>query len=178
MLSACEALNNSAEGDNLYSGFNTNSAQSGSYVGCNAVSLVGTHPHKYGFDDPGTYAAVVQRCEFRGCRSSGHGTALFHTGASWAFAQSFEIGSAALRGTGATPNIEGTTLYVPVDAAPVSITNFLGGVTGQDLYVVGNTNVTIVNGASIVTKSGANITFASSLPVLFKNISDNKWFQV
>lgn len=178
----CLALSNSLAGNNLYDGFNTNSGQSGNFVNCFAYVLPAdglnssAYAHRYGFNDPGSFSPVANRNEFNECRSIGHVTGVFNANST--YPQSFTVGSSLLGGTGATPNIAGTTAYKSSDSSPVTITNFLGGIPTQDLFVFGNSNVTIQNnGTTIVTSSGTNIVCSSVAPLYFK-LYNGIWYQV
>ena len=57
-----------------------------------------------------------------------------------------------------TPSVLDNSVAVCANTGATTITNFTNGIIGQDLVVLQDANTTIANGASIVTKSGANIT--------------------
>jgi hypothetical protein len=58
----------------------------------------------------------------------------------------------------ATPSVNGLTTCQCANTSATSITNFTTGFYGQQIILLQDTNTTIVNGSSIVTKSGSNIS--------------------
>jgi uncharacterized surface protein with fasciclin (FAS1) repeats len=58
-----------------------------------------------------------------------------------------------------TPSVKSLSDFVTANAGATSITTFDDGVTGQIIRVrVNDANTTFVNGATLVTGTGANIT--------------------
>lgn len=171
--SNCTALNNGQATTNTYSGFLVN-GQGDSFGNCLA-KCTGGIVHKYGFEDSANFSAVSARNIYdAACRSIAHGTA--------AYSMVEFLGSAPmepatpLRGTGATPDTTGTTFYIPTDGSPVTITNFLGGVPGKRLQVLGNAQVTIQQGTGLKTSTGANKTLVANRMYEFKYYN-SVWYE-
>jgi hypothetical protein len=62
---------------------------------------------------------------------------------------------------GLTPTINGAE-FVIGGGIVVSITNFLGGINGQDLKILGDGTTTLVHGTYIKTNTGANKLLAAN----------------
>lgn len=62
-------------------------------------------------------------------------------------------------------------------SGPVSVTNFTDGADGQDLYILGNGNLTLVHGTSIKTSTGANKVLAAN-KIYHVKLIDNVWYEV
>jgi hypothetical protein len=76
----------------------------------------------------------------------------------------------------AIPLVRNVEIYRSPSSA-VNVTNFKGGAEGQDLYILGNGNVTLVNGATIKTSTGANKVLAANKIYHLKYI-DAIWYEV
>jgi len=94
-------------------------------------------------------------------------------------------GPGAALGTGATPNVADGTAFTDANVGATTITNFAGGVNGQEFTFLQGVNTTIANNANIVTKSGANITppGAGFAALRFRKIGFNvsptpAWYQI
>lgn len=164
MFSACKAINNSQDTTNTYSGFYTpsNSNRSNTFSGCQAISTT-SKVMKYGYEDLTSGNASNTRSEYIGCMASGMGTGSF-------FMDNF-LGAGALCGNIANRPADGTTtpsienishLILASYVTPTTITDFTGGTQNQTIRLLGNTNVTIANGATIKTDSGANKTLEAN----------------
>jgi hypothetical protein len=167
MLSSCMAHRNSQDTNNTYSGFYfpVSVSQANTLVGCNSGGLSGdAKKQKYGYEDLAAYASTLSRNTYTGCVGSNNGTSIYSVASSQGSAP--QVPSHPLLGTNAdaTPSVAGTNflLLYPYTSA-TTITNFNDGVNGQDLYLLGDSSVTIANNATIVTSTGANKTLADGL---------------
>jgi hypothetical protein len=151
LYSNCLALNNSQAAANTYDGFRV-AGQGDSFSNCSADNFVSTI--RYGFNDTANFAAVSSRNKYVNCTSFGYGTAAFFTEG---FLGSSPIEPAIpLQDSTAIPDTTGTTFIVLYHGTPTTITNFTGGYSGKTIRLLGNTNVTIANNATINTNTGAN----------------------
>lgn len=76
----------------------------------------------------------------------------------------------------ATPSVRNVKVFRSPNGA-VSVTNFLDGIPGQPLYILGNGNLTLVHGTKIKTSTGANKVLAANRLYLLVLI-DNVWYEV
>ena len=80
---------------------------------------------------------------------------------------------------GATPSVYGGSMWKAANTAPTNITGFSDGVAGQRITVWATTaNTTIVNGANLRTKSGANIVMTATETREFATIDGTEWREV
>lgn len=146
-----KAGDNSWYGTGIWDNFNFNNTQQGQMTGGLAYK-VGANAARYDLQCLGSYV-VASRWLVTGFRPSYSATIaavsndiLPHDICGPAF-----IGqNTGATTTGATPNVASLGMYVPSDASPITITNFLNGIPGQDLYVRGNANVTIQHNTNII----------------------------
>lgn len=64
--------------------------------------------------------------------------------------------------SGGTPNVLNKSFLIGSNAAPIDVTDFLNGSPGQRLYILGDGQMTIVNGTFIYTNTGANKLLATN----------------
>jgi hypothetical protein len=68
-----------------------------------------------------------------------------------------------------TPNVFGLEMYIPNDTVAATITNFLNGIPGQDLYVLGNSFITIQHNTSqIICPSFVDLPMVTGVLYHFK----------
>jgi|SRR3972149_9767870 len=58
--------------------------------------------------------------------------------------------------SGETPSVLNKSFFVGANSSPINVTDFLNGAPGQRLYILGDGNMTIVNGVLVFTNTGAN----------------------
>src|SRR4051812_44349928 len=76
----------------------------------------------------------------------------------------------------ATPLVSGRLVF-KASGAVISITNFLDGVDGQSITIIGDGTTTIVNNANIITNTGANrLLTANHVYRLTYLKSTQKWY--
>jgi hypothetical protein len=174
-FSTCRAINNSRASTNTYSGFKADGVNN-MFAACASMST-GSPTHKYGFEDTVAQAGV-NRNSYVACTSSGHGTADFAT--------SGYLPSAVLRPSMAIRPADGSTSvdvtgtdFVNFQAysTNTTVTAFTGGVSGQELWIVGDANVTLENNSTIKTSSGSNRTLADNKLYCFKNWNGS-WYEM
>lgn len=164
IFTGCKALNNGQAASNTYDGFyipnDDGNYYGGKWTGCAALSN-NANVHRYGINFAGAGGGLAyQRGLVRDFRSVGHGTGAVRQGYWPADA---EAGRAVFRDTafGTTPNVADFRYFVPTNSSAVTITNFTGGLMGQELVILGNANVTVAHdGYAIITSTGANVTMA------------------
>lgn len=76
----------------------------------------------------------------------------------------------------ATPKVDNCEIWKS-PSAPLAITDFLNGADGQDLFILGNGNLTITHGTQIKTSTGANKVLAANKIYHYKRI-DHVWYEV
>lgn len=75
-----------------------------------------------------------------------------------------------------TPSVAGASVWRTQSASATSITAFLGGIPEQEIVLVAtDANTTIVNGVSIITKSGSNITLSNGGTRTFATVDGTVW---
>jgi hypothetical protein len=176
----CTSLNNGQATTNTYDGFYiaTSTAQGNRFSNCKAISNL-ARVHKYGFEDLCQYAAVGSRSTYdEGCTSDGHGTSEFYTDPSFGSGANRAPVQIQPTATGTvTIDVGGTSLAILAESGATTVTNFINGVNGQDLYARGNSNVTIKNNTTIKTSTGADKTLANDKCYHFKLIA-GVWIEV
>lgn len=154
----CTAYDNSLDTTNTYDGFYVD-ANRCAFTNCQAWSA--TNAHRYGFNDVRNETVLGWKNTYNGgCRSSGHGTAAF---ASVTAAIQTPFGIEALIADGdTTPSVDQWGTFRTNNAGATSITDFDDGFNGQRITVRCTTaNTTFVNGATLSTTTGGNITAAA-----------------
>src|SRR3989337_1980665 len=58
-----------------------------------------------------------------------------------------------------TPSVLNKSFFVGANSSPINVTDFLHSAPGQKLYILGDGNMTIVNGVLVFTNTGANKLF-------------------
>ena len=177
----CSAHRNSKETTNTYSGFYL-AANSLSNVlsGCNATSLVADgRVHKYGLEDVGGSVGSVSAHNMIGSfLSSSEGTAPIYTQPQYGASPLLPGIALNITAGVTTPNVTGTTLILLIDnSSAITITNFLGGLVGQQLRVIGNAHVTIQNNSVIKTNTNADKTLASTYKVYRFTFYSGMWIE-
>ena len=144
-----KAGDNSYYATGLWDNFNFNGTQSGQLTGGRAYK-VGAAAARYDLQCLGTFGPITSRWQVTGFRWSGGATiAAISNDAS----QPHDIrggGFIGPTGTGATPDVANLEMYIPADAGSITITDFLNGRPGQDLYVRGNAFVTVQHNTAII----------------------------
>lgn len=75
-----------------------------------------------------------------------------------------------------TPSVRDVEIFTSPSGA-TTVTNFDNGTPLQDLYILGNGNLTVSNNANIKTSTGANKVLAANKLYHFKFIN-NVWYEV
>jgi hypothetical protein len=186
MFTGCKALNNSQAESNAYDGFYIPNDDGGYYggmwTGCFASSDV-ANVHRYGINFAGAGGGLAyQRGLVRAFRSYGHATGAVRQGYWPADADG---GRAVFHSTtfSTTPDVAGFRYFVPSNSSGVTITNFANGLMGQELVILGNTNVTVAHdGYAIITTTGSNVTMAANRIYRFVKLpagtSGEAWVQM
>ncbi len=76
--------------------------------------------------------------------------------------------------SGTTPSVSNIQLGKLLNTTPTSVTNFLGGMEGQHLFLVGDGNTTFVHGTFIATTTGADKLTTANTVYLFI-LDGNVW---
>lgn len=58
--------------------------------------------------------------------------------------------------TQTTPSVRNVRVFITINTAATTITNFIGGADGQEIKILGDGFTTIANNANINTNTGAN----------------------
>lgn len=79
----------------------------------------------------------------------------------------------------ATPSVYGASTWKAANTVPTSITAFSDGLAGQRITIWATTaNTTIVNSATLRTKSGANIVMTATETREFVTYDGTEWREV
>lgn len=183
-FAGCKSLTNGSLTANTYSGFKT-TVGGNAYSGCTAHQDTGTI--KYGFED--TVNGGMRNTYDASCwASSASGGTGPGTGAGWATAEfivNTSAGSARtvpnlqIRPTGnpTTVDVNGVSFVVLTGySSATTITDFTGGVMGQEIKLLGDADVTIDDGALIKTNTGADKTLAANKIYRFTRWND-VWYE-
>ncbi|WP_168793030.1 glycosyl hydrolase family 28-related protein [Paraburkholderia aromaticivorans] len=162
IASVCSAYNNSLAGSGLYSGFYASATSSGcKFSACRSDGHDATIQQKYGYEDYVNNSTANVRNSYVDCGGFYNALGLYLT-------QGF-LGSGVIAAPLAIRPADGTT---PIDVTGTSlvvlsgyttatnVTNFTGGAEGETIRVLGDAQVTIVNGSGIITPSGANVVLS------------------
>lgn len=76
-----------------------------------------------------------------------------------------------------TPSVKNVEHWIAQNASAVTITNFMEGQEGQNLFILGDGQTTLQHGGNIVTLSGADTLLAADKMYQLKRMN-NKWFQI
>lgn len=181
-LTNCGVITGPAMGTNTYDAFHNVVGSSSSYDVLMPWenSLSGTNRWRAVVQDLATSTSNFNKWVFP---SKG---AAFRTGTTAGFGPgwfTFNEGPAVtLTVNSATPVVDGLTTALCANTIPTTITNFTNSVNGQRLLVFQDTNTTISNNSTIVTKSGSNISppVSGLVPLQFKAIftSSLVWYQI
>jgi len=173
----CDALRNGRETTNTYDGFSVTGVGN-SFVSCRAVSLsADAWKHRYGFSD--TLSSDSNKNYYDAlCRSSQHATAAWNLSTSAGACHMAMTGPAkSFTNADTTPSVEDYGTFREVNSGATSITTFDDGFQGQEITVLATTvNTTFVNGATLITSTGANVVTAVNRLYRFKFIN-TAWHQ-
>lgn len=162
-VTGCDSIGNSQVATGVHDDWIVDNGAWGMYFSNCHSRTAGSKVPRYGWNiqtnigDP-VYAGGYSLCS---CESAGTARWYFPNGqtAGVQFAP-FPITPSAT----ATPDVHETTGPVNVSGfATTTITNFIGGVSGQTINVLGGTNVTVANNANIKTSTGANKTLTNAI---------------
>jgi hypothetical protein len=172
----CTSLSNGSQ-NNTYDGFNVGSAAYGNnFIGCNAHRLDGK-TFRYCFNDAVNNGIVNYRNNWVGCRAGEYATGAYNVNG---FLGSGPVASPhPIRPASGTTDIDVTATTLVVLSAytsPTTVTNFSGGVVGQTIRVLGDSDVTIANNVNIQTNTGADKTLASNKVYTF-TFYNGKWYE-
>lgn len=167
----CLSINNSIAASNTYDGFYI--AGGGNvFTSCQAVTEVGPTFQRYGFHDTSTNNTPYTSANnvYIGVTGGSNLSGLF------SFAS--DLGGALVTAPIPIRPSPNSTSWDVTNTSYLTLTNFTlattvtaftGGVTGQDITILGSSYVTIQNNASIVTNTGANKTLINNHLYHFKN---------
>lgn len=156
-LTSCGCITGPAIATNSYDAFHNVSGSSASFqvLGPWETSTTGTNRWRTVVQDPASSASSfcqwlfpVKGAAFRTAANAGTGpaTVMYPEGA-----------AVALTVNSTAPIVDGISTGVHANTVATSVTNYTEGVTGQRIIILQDSNTTIVNGTTIITKSGANI---------------------
>ena len=183
-MQGAEALRCAVTADNIYYGFYA-PAGAGSnwdFEMPRADSTSVTNRFQYAIVDQNTSGSNYNRWTFPRPLNCRNGYFTGNTAGGW-----FTIADSpgVQLATGATPNVSDNTAFVDANGSAMTITNFTGGVNGQEITFLQGVNTSIANNANIVTKSGATIAppGAGYAALRFKKMGYGvaptpAWFQV
>jgi hypothetical protein len=150
MFSACHAYRNGLETNNTYSGFITAATAYGNLFSSCFSENAGsdTNKCKYGFEDLATNVLTANRSKFVACDGQNYVTSLFYVEPLTGTSPTLPSAPITMANSDTTPSIAGSCfLRCSAVSVATSVTNFDDGVNGQDLFVLGDVDVTIVNGS-------------------------------
>jgi hypothetical protein len=179
MFSTCDAIENSKEETNTYSGWyiDTNGFNC-TLVGCSSNNLVGySYAQKYGFEDHApTIPAYIT--SYIGCFATGNISG-FYSMPSYSGSSPLVL-KHLLRVLDETkePDITGTEFITLWDNYETStlITNFIGGIEGQDLWIIGSDFVTLQHNYNIQLTTKVDKILTGGVLYHFKNYN-GRWFE-
>ncbi|CAG9256017.1 glycosyl hydrolase family 28-related protein [Paraburkholderia caribensis] len=172
----CYAYHNSTGAAATYSGFYMSASSGGnSFHGCRSEGITGLQ-QSYGFEDHVNNGVVDLRNSYWGCGGANNANGLYLT-------QGF-LGSGVVAPPQFIRPADGTTVIDITGTSAVNfaaystatnVTNFTGGAEGQTIRVLGDAQVTIVNGSGILTPTGANVALADKTMYSFTQYNGN-WY--
>lgn len=169
---ACHALTNGRTTANTYSGFKLTTNSGG-----NGFSACGVHQDsgsvKYGFEDL-LNTASIRNVYDPSCfvNPTAYGTAAWSTVNFLGSSPTFPNTKVRPTNNTATPDVTGVQrLSCTGYTTTTTITAFSGGVDGQELFVIGDADVTIQHNSTIKTTTGADKALAANRAYHF--INDN-----
>jgi hypothetical protein len=152
-FSNCIGLNNSQETTNTYDNWNFSGSGSNQTSNCRALSNV-AKVAKYGFND--TINSFSNRNKHFNPTSSGSGTAEFISTANGSSFIFDDNQLATLTANSATPSVAGAKFFTTANTNPTTITDFTGGVKGQEIIVrCADDNTTIHHNGSTISLFGS-----------------------
>lgn len=86
-----------------------------------------------------------------------------------------QIGS--LKKASTTPSVSNLETWKTINTGAVTVTNFTNGAPGQHLYIRGEGQTTIQNGAKIKTNTGANKLLAANKFYHLIMYDDRIWYE-
>jgi hypothetical protein len=176
IFSACVSYNDGQATTNTYFGFNLTPATKQAML--TSCVVTGSSTLNACFADVSTNSSSLDRNKFVSCEGDNYGS----NGLVWlpnsAFvAPAFTVSNSVIKSTsGSTISVTAATVLVLAYSGATNVTNFTNGVNGNVLKVLGDGNVTLVNGASIVTNTGANKLLALNKIYTFTNIA-GVWYE-
>ncbi len=176
LWAACFAYFNSSGSVGKYSGFYMSALSRENLLTSCRSQGTSNRLQKYGFEDHVSRTDPALRNTYAGCAGAYNQSGLFLTqqrGGSGVLAAPQAISPAD--GTSVV-DITGNSLVVLEGyRAPANLRNFNGGVDGESVRVLGNSQVTIVPGAGIVTSTGKSVVLADHTVYTFTQYGGN-WY--
>jgi hypothetical protein len=171
-----QALDGSLTGAGTYSGVRV-SGRANIFTNVRVMHNDGNF-YSYAFEDTVSVTTVSERNQYVGCFGTQYVTAEWSFGSTWTGAAPLHAPNITRVSSGTTIGVQGLSVVsVQGYTAATTVTNFTGGLNGQTIYVIGDPDVTLENGANIKTSTGANLTLAANRAYTFVFFS-NVWYQV
>lgn len=174
LFSACFARGGGRATANTYDGWKI-SGTGNQFAACRA-----DHPtasgYRYCFEDGANYSQTSLRNQYAACDGSGFGTALWKVENFLGSTPTVPI-NPTRPSSGTTFDVTQSRMVVPQHASPTTVTNFVNGVSGQELYIIGNPNITLQNNSTIKTTTGADKVLTTNRVYQFV-IYNGVWFEV
>lgn len=176
-FTGCHASSNAREADDTYMGFTAGATATGNaFAACSVTANVGENLAKFGFEDTQNGQVQSVRNSYSACRGD-YATALFSTNPFAGSAPS--VPNHPVRHPDGTtiPDVSNASLvYLGHYTTATTVTDFSNGCVGQVLTVIGNTNVTIADGGTVKTSTGANKVLAANVVYRFTSYN-GVWYE-
>lgn len=168
-FATCQSLNNSQDTTNTYDNWTVSGVNN--YFSSPVSISQNVKVPRYGFNDTAASSATNKNY-YNDPRISGtHGTAAYNHTAGFSAAWNFSRSAALiLTINSTTPNVAGQQFWITSNSNPTTITDFPGGVNGQELNIIVNdANTTFQhNGSTIVMPNAGNVKARSGQIYVFR----------
>jgi len=79
--------------------------------------------------------------------------------------------------TSTTPSVKNVEHWIAQNTSAVTVTDFIEGQEGQDLFILGDGQTTLDHGTKIFLTGAADLLLAANTVVHLKRLN-NKWYQI
>jgi hypothetical protein len=173
-FAACHAIDISLETTNTYNGFQV-SGTGNTFASCR-VKATGSTKAQYSFKDTVSNSSNTSRNQYSACWGD-YSTAMFSTDGFLGSSPIIPNHPIIPVDTTAIPDVNGVSLLSLANYATATIiTNFVGGVVGQMITLIGKNTVTIANNSTIKTSTGINKVLSANVVYRFTNYN-GVWYE-
>lgn len=159
---ACWAFNNGTTTNNTYDNWSVDGSGGNRFSACSSIWNGGTaNQPRYGFNDACNTATNLTARNYydSSCGSVGHATAAFNLTDFGSHVDLPRGPYIAFTDGATTPSVAGAVRFVTLNSGSTTITNFTGGIPGQEIVLwIDDTHTTIKNNANILLLGATDIT--------------------